>query len=253
MPEDKVKPTVASPKSGAERRRYRRYSFVADAEFQEVLETESGNLIEAAVTLLGQRGCYLKAAKSLPVGTLTLVRIRKGGQALDVRARVVYSQAGEGMGLEFIPIESEQSQILEDWLGASRESAWQSIGRRRSQRLLLRIRVRVSGENSLGERFEEQTNTLVASPYGALVLLATPVEKGQRITLSNLVTNMGLECDVVYIGDPEGRYVQIGVDFVSPNPIFWQVAFPPEDWTPRHPDAKSTSSSRTRRRSTDHT
>jgi len=31
----------------------------------------------------------------------------------------------------------------------------------------------------------------------------------------------------------------VGVDFMLPNPMFWHVAFPPRDWTPRHPDAKS--------------
>jgi hypothetical protein len=31
----------------------------------------------------------------------------------------------------------------------------------------------------------------------------------------------------------------VGVEFMLPNPIFWHVAFPPKDWTPRHPDAKS--------------
>jgi len=29
------------------------------------------------------------------------------------------------------------------------------------------------------------------------------------------------------------------VEFLLPNPTFWHVAFPPKDWTPRHPDAKS--------------
>jgi hypothetical protein len=32
---------------------------------------------------------------------------------------------------------------------------------------------------------------------------------------------------------------QARVEFTLPNPMFWHVAFPPKDWTPRHPDAKS--------------
>jgi len=33
--------------------------------------------------------------------------------------------------------------------------------------------------------------------------------------------------------------MKVGVEFLLPNPTFWHVAFPPRDWTPRHPDAKS--------------
>jgi hypothetical protein len=48
-----------------------------------------------------------------------------------------------------------------------------------------------------------------------------------------------LECVVAHIGKREGERIQVGVEFMLPNPIFWHVAFPPKDWTPRHPDAKS--------------
>jgi len=27
-----------------------------------------------------------------------------------------------------------------------------------------------------------------------------------------------------------------------PCPTFWRVAFPPEDWTPKHPDARAVTS-----------
>jgi hypothetical protein len=30
----------------------------------------------------------------------------------------------------------------------------------------------------------------------------------------------------------------VGVEFPQPNPEFWGVSFPPEDWSPSHPDAK---------------
>lgn len=238
MPEDPRKAPKSGPKSGAERRRYPRYSFFAAAEFLEVLEAESGNRIDTSVTHLGQRGCYLKTERTLPIGTNAIVRIKKGERVVEVCARVVYSKAGDGMGLEFSPIEPEQFQILEEWLSASRESAWLASTRRRSQRLLLRLKVRVSGQISAGERFEEEVSTLAISPYGGLVLLATPVSKGQPITLSNVRTSEQVECIVVYVGDHEGDYIQTGVEFLSPNAKFWQVAFPPEEWTPSHPDAK---------------
>jgi hypothetical protein len=226
-------------RSGTDRRRYRRFSFVANADFKEAFEVESGDRIEATVTILAQRGCYLKTDRILPVGSATTVRIRKGDQTLDIRATVVYSKAGEGMGLEFDPLELGQPEILEEWLVASRENAWLTLGRRRSQRLMLRVKVRVSGHSRNQEPFEEETTTLVASPHGALVLLATPLSKGQRVTLTNVDANTAQECIITHIGDVEGDCVQIGVDFLTPNPTFWPITFPPEDWTPHHPDAKS--------------
>jgi hypothetical protein len=206
-----------------------------------VLEIESGSRIETTVTGLGQRGCYLKTDRPLPTGTAAIVRIKKGDQVLELRANVVYSETGKGMGLEFTRMEPQQVQTLEQWLSASREKAWLTSSRRRTQRLLLRIKVQVSGQNSTGQPFEEETSTSSASPHGASVLLAAPVTKGQRINLLNLNTNAKAECVVVHVGEREGDRLQVGVAFLVPNAKFWSAAFPPDDWTPRHPDAKGSS------------
>jgi len=48
---------------------------------------------------------------------------------------------------------------------------------------------------------------------------------------------------VVHVDRFPGEQTQVGVEFMLPNPTFWRVAFPPKDWTPRHPDAKSGSRS----------
>jgi hypothetical protein len=57
--------------------------------------------------------------------------------------------------------------------------------------------------------------------------------------LSNVQTKAALECVVVHVDRVLGEQIQVGVEFLLPNPTFWRVAFPPKDWTPRHPDAKS--------------
>jgi hypothetical protein len=44
---------------------------------------------------------------------------------------------------------------------------------------------------------------------------------------------------VVHIDQAPGERNQVGVEFMLANPTFWRVAFPPKDWTSRHPDAKS--------------
>src|SRR5882672_5065207 len=231
--EEKAGGPSAAP-AGADRRTHPRYEFVAAVE---VVAAESGARIETRVRDLSQQGCYVDTNNALPLGTVTDVRITKGAQLFEARARVVYSRATKGMGLVFTAIEPEQRGILETWLAESRETSWLAANRRRSQRVLMTIPVRVSGKTGAGSPFEEATHTRAISAHGALILVSTPVYRGQRLTLSNIQTKAALECVVAHIDrrkDP-----QAGVEFTLPNPMFWHVAFPPKDWTPRHPDAKS--------------
>jgi c-di-GMP-binding flagellar brake protein YcgR len=227
-------PSVAL--AGADRRIHPRYEFIAAVE---VRVAESEARIETRVRDLSQQGCYVDTNNPLPLGTLTDVRITKGAQLFEARTRVVYSRAGKGMGLMFTAIEPEQLRTLETWLAESRETSWLAANRRRSQRVLMTIPVRVSGLNGAGLPFEEETHTRAISAHGGLILVSTQVNRGQRLTLSNVRTNASLECVVAHIDRHQSGHPQVGVEFMLPNPIFWHVAFPPKDWTPRHPDAKS--------------
>ena len=116
--------------------------------------------------------------------------------------------------------------------------SWLASTRRQSQRMLVKLPVRVTGKNSLGLAFDKKTHTQAVSAHGGLILLSASVSKGQRLTLSNDRTKESLECVVAYIGEVPGNSVQVGIAFILPNPKFWNVTFPPEDWSVRHPDAK---------------
>src|SRR6266481_6005555 len=211
------------------------YEFTAAVE---VIAAESGARIETRVRDLSQQGCYVDTNKPLPLGTVTDVRITKGTQLFEARGRVVYSRVGKGMGLVFTAIEPEQRDTLATWLAESRETSWLAANRRRSQRVLMTIPVRVSGQNVLGSPFEEEPHTRAISAHGALILVSTQVYRGQRLTLSNVQAKAALECVVAHIDRHQSDHPQVGVEFMLPNPMFWHVAFPPKDWTPRHPDAK---------------
>jgi len=39
------------------------------------------------------------------------------------------------------------------------------------------------------------------------------------------------------LGPVRGGKAEIGLEFTAPRPTFWRVAFPPEDWTARSPEA----------------
>ena len=222
--------------AGADRRTHPRYEFTAAVE---VIAAESGARIETRVRDLSQQGCYVDTSKPLPLGTVTDVRITKGAQLFEAHARVVYSRVGKGMGLVFTAIEPEQRGTLATWLAESRETSWLAANRRRSQRVLMTIPVRVSGQNHVGSPFEEETHTRAISAHGALILVSTQVYRGQRLTLSNVQTKGALECVVAHIDKHQSDHPHVGVEFMLPNPMFWHVAFPPKDWTPRHPDAKA--------------
>src|SRR5713101_5524361 len=102
-------------------------------------------------------------------------------------------------------------------------------GARRSQRVYVKVPVRVSGQSKDNTPFQEQTYTLVVSAFGALINLAARVEPGQKLLLENKATGEEQECKVVHVS--QGR-ADIGIEFTRPAPQFWQIVFPPEDWKP---------------------
>jgi hypothetical protein len=236
IPIDTVKHAPRSaPPTGVDRRAHPRYAFTAAIE---VVAAELGAQIKTQVRDLSQQGCYVDTGSPLALGTATDVRIAKGATTFEARARVVYNQPGKGMGLMFIAVESEQRTTLDTWIAESRESSWRSANRRRSQRALMKVPVQVSGQAANGASFDERTHTLSISAHGALIVVAAPVHRGQRFILSNMQTKAALECVVVHLEQRPGEPTQVGVEFMLRNQTFWRMAFPPKDWTPRHPDAK---------------
>ncbi|MGB6429280.1 MAG: PilZ domain-containing protein [Candidatus Acidiferrales bacterium] len=203
-----------------------------------MIDPKSGAPVEMRVRDLALGGCRVETANPFPVGQLTKIRITKETQSFEAVAKVVSVQAGKSMGLLFSGIESEQRRILETWLAqtvGSQENAWRESNRRRSQRILLRVPVIVSGYDANKIRFKEKTFTDSISANGALVLLAAPVTKGLRLALSKDPEGTALDCVVVYVGRRQGAEVEIGVKFAQPNPVFWGVSFPPIDDSTHRP------------------
>ena len=233
---EKPAPGSTPPASEADRRAHPRYAFTATAE---VVATESGARMKARVSDLSQQGCYLDTATPLPLGTSTDVRIMKSAKSFEARATVVYNQPRKGMGLMFHATGPEQIGTLDSWIAESRETSWLAANRRRSQRVLMKLPVRVSVPAGVPSPFDEETHTVSISAHGGLLSVAAPVYRGQRLTLTNVQTRAALECVVAHIARLPGEQIQVGVEFLLPNPTFWRVAFPPKDWTPRHPHAKS--------------
>lgn len=111
--------------------------------------------------------------------------------------------------------------------------------RRRSQRVLMQVSVHLHGLDAQGKPFAEEADTLAINAHGALVLLTARVTSGSLLMLRNNTTKEEQECHVAFLGPVRGNKCEIGLEFSARRPQFWRVAFPPEDWSPRSPEART--------------
>lgn len=119
--------------------------------------------------------------------------------------------------------------------------------RRRSQRVLMQVGIRVRGKDAQGKDFEEMTETLAINAHGALILLNARVISGAVIRMKHNKTEEEQECHVAFLGPVRSGRAEVGVEFTSPHPTFWRVAFPPEDWSPKNPEARTATKLRAQR------
>jgi hypothetical protein len=119
------------------------------------------------------------------------------------------------------------------------QSPTHSGARRRSQRVLMQVGIRIRGKDAQGKDFEEFTETLAINAHGALVLLNARVISGAVVHMKHNKTEEEQECHVAFLGPVRSGRAEVGVEFTSPRPAFWRVAFPPEDWSPKNPEART--------------
>jgi hypothetical protein len=103
----------------------------------------------------------------------------------------------------------------------------------------MQVPVRIRSTDAQGQTVDEETETLAINAHGALVLLQTRLVSGSRVLLFHKKTLEEQECQVVFLGPVRSGKAEVGLEFSSPRPSFWRVAFPPEDWTSKHPEARS--------------
>jgi hypothetical protein len=113
-----------------------------------------------------------------------------------------------------------------------------SSNKRRSQRLFIQVKVAIEGKAANKSALQEETHTIVVNAHGALVEMAAQLDQGQLVTMRNARTNDAAECVVKLVTPSTGGKFSTALEFTKPNPSFWHVSFPPEDWSIRSPDAK---------------
>lgn len=106
------------------------------------------------------------------------------------------------------------------------DSGIQVASGRRTQRVQICMPVLVRGRS-----FEEMTSTVAVNAHGCSVMLKAPVSRDDQISLVNPKTAEELPSKVVSLGKPEDGKIPVGIEFAEPSPLFWQINFPPDDWT----------------------
>lgn len=103
--------------------------------------------------------------------------------------------------------------------------------RKRSQRVLLRVGANIHLMLN-GTQVALPTTTISVHPEGALVVMKQHLPPDTRLVLEHRGTKERVGCRVARSARemPEGFHVS--VEFDSPAPDFWKIAFPPADWHP---------------------
>ena len=101
--------------------------------------------------------------------------------------------------------------------------------RRRSPRWSARVRWKFDGHTTNDVPFHEEAYSSVVNNRGALLVMSTPVAAGERLLLTNKITQTEQECRVVRVGFRNGPSVEVAIEFTGQAPDFWRVAAGPHN------------------------
>jgi hypothetical protein len=100
--------------------------------------------------------------------------------------------------------------------------------RRRSDRLLLTIPLRLEGVDDAGREFEAEARTVILNRHGARIHLQRVLKAGQTVRLANLVNQRMADFRVV---GPTEPYSEKGGEYavakLNPDINVWGIQFPP--------------------------
>ena len=104
------------------------------------------------------------------------------------------------------------------------------IDKRRSERVMLQMRITVIAEDVEHKPRQEEALTLIVNAHGGLLKMKMDVHVGQPMRLVNPQNKIEQSCRVVRVEDTSPEFFSVAFEFDKPNPKFWPVVFPPSDW-----------------------
>jgi len=102
--------------------------------------------------------------------------------------------------------------------------------RRRSERILQRIPVRVAGNAQDGRRIDVGAAALVISPHGALLRIPAALAPGTSVDVTLLASGRSEEFRVVWMGvvREDGQF-DAGIELQGPVEDFWAMSYAAEN------------------------
>jgi hypothetical protein len=99
--------------------------------------------------------------------------------------------------------------------------------RRRGERVLLRVPVKIFGTTRDNKQVAGEAETVVVSRSGALLRSRVAFKNGADVEITHCFTEQTETFRVVWGSEQakEGRF-DIGIELLVPRPDFWGVAFP---------------------------
>jgi hypothetical protein len=116
----------------------------------------------------------------------------------------------------------ESSGALQTRMAVLCEARANGRDRRRSSRRAFDAIMRAYGRRPTEQPFYEETRTINVGIHGALLLMAMPVEDGQKLLLINEVTQELQICRIVYTRSRNMERVEVAVEFPAPHGKFWR-------------------------------
>jgi len=109
------------------------------------------------------------------------------------------------------------------------------VNRRRSERVMLQMRITVIAEDTEHKPRQKEALTLIVNAHGGLLKMKMDVHVGQPMRLVNPQNKIEQTCRVVRVDDSSPEFFSVAFEFDQPNPKFWPVVFPPTDWEAPRP------------------
>ncbi len=100
--------------------------------------------------------------------------------------------------------------------------------RRRSERVLIRIPIKVMGTDPMGKEVNMDAEAVVVSRHGALIRINAELVPNNHIRITNAFTRKEETFRVVWIGERKAETgYDVGVELLNPSDVFWGISFPP--------------------------
>ncbi len=174
----KLTKTMNMVEAQPERRRVPRIRFKA---LSLITETNSSRIVRGQTGALSRLGCFVQTKKPLPEGSRIQIEIADAGYIFTATGRVGYV-TGDGMGIIFSSLESDNREILANWLA-------------RTPRRFDRYNVDATAEVEELGAWGQGLITRGLSTGGCFIKTAVPLPNGSRVRLR--IEHAGIEFTAV--------------------------------------------------------